>query len=98
MKKTEILVVEDINSIEIDVRNRLEELEYHVQNIVLTAEEAFKSIEENAPDIVLLDINLEGNKNGLEVANDIENRYNVPVLFLSGETNKKLLKQLANTQ
>lgn len=98
MKTKEILILEDINSIEIDVRNRLEELGYHVQNILLSAKDAFESIEKNPPDIVLLDINLEGNKNGIDTAREIQEKYNIPVLFLSGETNKKTLKKLAETK
>lgn len=97
MKTKEILILEDINSIEIDVRNRLEELGYHVQKILLSAKDAFESIKKKPPDIVLLDINLEGNKNGIDTAREILEKFNIPVLFLSGETNKKTLNKLAET-
>lgn len=98
MKKKEILIVEDVNSIEIDVKNRLEEIGYSVQAIVLSSEEAIESIENNPPDLVLMDINLEGQKNGIETLWEIQENFNIPVIFLSGETDRQLLKQATETE
>ncbi len=92
-KNKKILVVEDVNNIEIDVRNRLEEMGYMVQSIVLSAEKAFESIENETPDLVLMDIKLDGKINGIEAARQIQDNYSVPVVFLSGENDKKLLRE-----
>lgn len=97
MEKKKILVVEDVNSIEIDVNNRLEELGYSVQSIVLSAEKAFQSIENESPDVVLMDINLDGKKDGIETAREIQENFDIPVVFLSGETDKDVLKRAAES-
>lgn len=98
MEKKKILIVEDIHSIEIDVKNRLEEIGYHVHPIVLSSEKAMESIENEPPDIVLMDINLEGEKNGIETAQEIQQNFDIPVVFLSGETDRQLLKQASETE
>lgn len=95
LENKKILVVEDVTNIEIDVKNRLEEMGYIVQSIVLSAEKAFESIENESPDIVLMDINLDGNISGIEAARQIQDNYSVPVLFLSGESDKKILRKTA---
>lgn len=98
MEKSKILVVEDVNSIEIDVRNRLEEMGYKVQSIVLSAEKAYEAIENEKPDLVLMDVILDGDKDGIETAKEIREHYNIPVLFLSGETNHEKLAGIAESK
>lgn len=98
MENPKILVVEDVNSIEIDVRNRLEEMGYEVQSIVLSAEKAYQEIENGSPDIVLMDLNLEGEKDGVNAAAEIIDNYEIPVLFLAGETNKEKLKRIESSK
>lgn len=98
MKKVDILLVEDINSIEIDVQNRLAELNYKVNSIVTSAQHAFEAIEKRKPDIVLMDIHLEGKYNGVEAASIIQKDYDLPVLFLSSETDFEILQQISDTQ
>lgn len=98
MKKIDILLIEDINSIEIDVQNRLAELNYQVNSIVTSAEQAFEAIEKNKPDIVLMDIHLDGQWDGIEAASTIQKHYDLPVLFLSSESDIETLKPIVDTQ
>jgi two-component system, LytTR family, response regulator LytT len=83
MAKLRILVVEDESIVAKDIQNSLIKLGYLVPTIVSSGEKAIEEIEQWRPDIVLMDIMLKGDLNGIEAANIIHDRFEVPVVFLS---------------
>ena len=72
-----ILVVEDEIIVAIDIKNRLTKLGYTVTAITYSGEEAINNAAEDRPDLVLMDINLKGNIDGVEAAAQIINRFNI---------------------
>ena len=80
MAKARILVVEDEGIVAMDVRNRLNDLGYAVPGVVSSGEEAFKKAGEAHPDLVLMDIRLKGDMDGIEAAEQIRARFDVPVV------------------
>ena len=68
MKKAKILVVEDDKITAMDLKSKLEQLGYSVPAIVPTGEEAIKRATEIHPDLVLMDIVLKGEIDGIEAA------------------------------
>ncbi len=74
------MVVEDeaITSREIEIT--LENLEYEVTAKAITAEEALNKAETSNPDIILMDIQLDEKMDGIEAAQIIKERYNIPVI------------------
>ena len=68
---------------------------------VLTAtdgREALNSVSENKPDLVLMDIGLKGEGDGIEVSKQISSRWQIPVVYLSGHTDEKTLNSAKATE
>lgn len=86
-----ILIAEDINTISIDIRNIIDELGYSVQNIVTTGEDVLSELEKNRPDLILLDTVLNGALSGTDTALKLREKYDVPIVFLSGEANSNTI-------
>lgn len=84
-----ILIVEDEIIIALDLKKTLEKFGHSVKGIVSTGEEAIKLAESLKPDIILMDINLKGNLNGIEAAKEIfENNPEENIIFVSAFENR----------
>lgn len=79
-----ILVVEDEAFIGMNIRRRLEHIGYHVIMVVPSGDEAFQISTEKAPDLVVMDIQLEGGLDGLETAQTLWNRFQIPIVIVTG--------------
>lgn len=91
MSKTNILVVEDEGIVAKDIQNSLKKLGYHVPLVVSTGEDAVQAVEESNPDLVLMDIMLKGSLSGIDAANVIKDRYDIPVVFLTAYADESTL-------
>ena len=85
-KKIKILVVEDEMVIGANISLQLSELGYEVTGIIPRGEEALIHIEDNPPDILLLDINLKGTLDGIETAEKMQKTQNIPVIYLTANS------------
>lgn len=83
MAKAKILVVEDESIVAKDIQNSLKKLGYNVPTIVASAEKAIKECEDDRPELVLMDIMLKGEMDGIEAANIIREKMGIPVIFLT---------------
>ena len=83
MSKIKVLVVEDEIIIADNICKTLQDLGYQVFEPVLSFSEAITSIEEEVPDIAILDIQLAGKKTGIDLAKKINEDYNFPFIFLT---------------
>lgn len=81
-----ILMVEDDMIIAADISMQLTKLGYEVIGINTRGEDALRTIENNRPDIVLMDIVLTGKMNGIETAEVILDKFQVPVIFLTSNS------------
>ena len=81
MEKTRILIVEDEAIIAMEIESQLHGLGYQVTSIVDTGEKAIKKAEEDRPDIILMDIRIKGEMDGIDAAEEIRNRFGIPVIF-----------------
>jgi len=97
MKSKKILIVEDELIIASDIEMTLQELGYQVTAIVDNAEDALNSIKNNKPDLVLLDINLEGDTDGIMLAEDINNHFQIPFVFLTSNTDPLTINRVKRT-
>ena len=98
MNKIKILVVEDERIASEDVKVRLEHLGYKVTDIVPTGESAVKKSETSMPDLVLMDIKLQGTMNGIEAAQIIRTRFDIPVVYLTAFADKQTLDKVKETE
>lgn len=83
MKKN-ILIVEDETIIAKSLIMCLKEHGYNVLKTVSTGEDAVQSVEQNKPDLIVMDIRLRGSMNGYEVMAKIRLHSNVPVIYSTG--------------
>ena len=97
MAKTQILVVEDETVVAMDMESILENSGYTVAAVVPSGEEALQKAEELCPDLVLMDIVLEGEMDGIEAAEQIRERFNIPVVFLTAHSDDKTLERAKKT-
>lgn len=92
-EKIKILIVED----EVIVAMRFEiffvRRGYEVYKTVASGEEAVEIAALEKPDVVLMDINLKGELNGIQAAEQIVEKFNVPIIFMTGYSDEELRKQ-----
>ena len=93
MAPARILIVEDEAIVAADIKGTLKGLGYDVPAIAFSGEEALKKTEELHPDVVLMDIVLRGQMNGIEAAQKIYERFGIPSIFMTGYS-EEIIKQL----
>jgi PAS domain S-box-containing protein len=93
-----ILIVEDETIVALDIKKKLVKLGYNVTDIVSSGEEAIEKVGETPPDLVLMDIALEGDMDGIEAAKRIRSRYDIPVIYLTAHSDKKTLDRAKVTE
>jgi len=81
-----ILIVEDELIIAEDMRNILEKMGYAVTGVAMDAEEAIEFLNIEKPDLILLDINLGGKKDGIQLAEEINDKFDLPFIFTTSYT------------
>jgi two-component system, response regulator PdtaR len=95
--RSKIIIVEDEIIIALDLKLRLENLGYDVMTTVFNGEDAIKVAGEKNPDLVLMDIQLNGEMDGINVAQQIRNLYNIPFIYLTGSYENALLERAKQT-
>jgi PAS domain S-box-containing protein len=96
--KTRILIVEDEGLIALDLRRKLEQAGYDVPAIADNAAAAIRNVETHRPDLVLMDIRLHGAEDGIEAADQIRRRFNVPVMFVTAHADRATLNRARITE
>ena len=84
--KYKILIVEDEILVASDIQESLESLGYTVQGMVDTAQKAIDAVENELPDLILMDINLKGEMTGIDAARQITKEHDVPIIYLTANT------------
>jgi len=101
MKKqppTKIMVVEDETIVALDIQNRLTKLGYHVPVVLATGEEAIEQAQQLAPDLVLMDIMLAGEIDGIKAAEEIHRNFDIPIIFLTAYADNRTLQAAKLTE
>ena len=97
MKKTRVLVVEDEPIIALSINQSLKESGFEITDIAKNCDEALSSIRENEPDVILMDINLENSKDGIEIVKDIQKIRNIPVIYLTAYSDDETIGRAIET-
>ena len=97
MLKKNILIIEDEAIIAMDIRRKLEGNGYNVVGVAFAGEEAIQLARKHATDLVLTDIVLKGDMDGIEVANFMRSHWNIPVIFLTAHSDEKTIQRAKST-
>ena len=92
-----VLIVEDDPIITEDIKDMLTSVNYQVVATAYDKEEALEAIDQIKPDLVLLDINLDGNYEGFEVAEYINKTRKIPFLYLTSYSGKEVIDKAKQT-
>ncbi len=98
MAQTNVLVVEDESIVSKDIQHSLKKLGYNVVGAASTGEQAVQLAMDTMPDIILMDIMLKGEMNGIEAATQIRTETNIPVIFLTAYADESTLNKAKVTQ
>ncbi len=93
-----ILIAEDEAIVARNIQRRLEALGYIVGSVVATGAEAVRETARIQPDLVLMDIRLRGNMDGIEAARLINSRFNTPVVYLTAYADSDTLNRARTTE
>lgn len=93
MKTEKILLVEDEGVVALDIEQRLTQLGYVVVGIADTGAAALALARTEQPDLVLMDIRIRGDLDGIDLARELASRHELPVVFLTGNADEATLKR-----
>ncbi|MBC8181351.1 response regulator [candidate division KSB1 bacterium] len=93
MATEKILVVEDQYIIGMEIKDRLETLGYDVPAMVVSGEDAIGKTKELRPDLILMDIQLDGKLDGIEAAEQITTEFEVPIIYLTAYSDYSTLER-----
>lgn len=93
MREKRILIVEDEIIIAMEIADRLKSMGYEVIKIVSNGEMAVKTALEQKPDLILMDIMIQGDIDGIETASKIHEKSLVPVIYLTANADESTLER-----
>jgi CheY-like chemotaxis protein len=92
-EKIEVMVVEDEVLIGLMLAKKLRASGYEVGDVVTTGEDAVQSAGKNRPSAVLMDVTLAGRMTGIEAAQQIRDKYAIPIIFFTGYNDRLIHDQ-----
>ena len=97
MTPSSILIVEDEAIVALDLRLQLQELGYRVVGVAASAEAALALAAQHAPELVLMDVRLQGPMDGIEAAEALQRQQRVPLIFLTSHSDAETVHRAART-
>ena len=98
MSKTNVLIVEDEGIVAKDLQHSLKKLGYNISGICSNGEDAIRAVQETKPNLVLMDIMLKGEMSGIEAAEQIRLRFNIPIIYLTAYADEGTLDKAKLTE
>ncbi|MDX1619231.1 MAG: response regulator, partial [Balneolaceae bacterium] len=93
-----ILIAEDDMIISMVLERKVRKMNHNVAKTVTTGDEAIKAVEKLAPELILMDVQLGDEIDGIEAMNRIRKTSKVPVIYISGNTDIRNLKRAKQTR
>lgn len=93
-----ILVVEDESIVAFNLQQRLSQMGYDVPAIAVSGEESIDLVQQTQPDLVLMDIHIQGDMDGIDVAAQLQQSNPVPVIYLTAYSEDSTLERARKTR
>jgi len=91
--KIKILVVEDESIVAMELVDRLQKMDFEIVGIFDSGDKAIAKAKEFIPDLILMDIIIKGEKDGIETASTIRKSLDIPIVFLTANSDPKTLER-----
>lgn len=98
MTQIRVLVVEDEPLIAEDIRETLDNMDFGVSGVAYDSRSALEELSRNTPDLVLLDVNLGSEMDGVDIAQVINREYKIPFVFLTSYADKSTVDRAKHTR
>jgi len=98
MSEIRILIIEDDPIIAADIADYLNNVDYRVSGIAYNPAQAYEQLKINLPDLILLDINLSAEQNGIDIATFIHQNHAIPFIFLTSYSTREVLNKAKITE
>ena len=95
MNQANILIVEDELLIAQNTAKKLKQYGYNISNVVSSGQAAIEEVNRTKPDLILMDIAIKGNLDGIETASQIKSIADIPIVFLTAYANDRTLDRAA---
>jgi len=92
-----VLIVEDEILVAEELSADLEDYGFTVTDIAISSDECFASIKENVPHVILMDINIKGNSDGIETSTILNKTHHIPIIYLTANTDSKTINRALTT-
>jgi len=97
MDKIRILITEDEPIIAADLEDRLTDAGYEVMESLVSGEETLDFLQKNTPDLILMDVRLEGELDGIQTVEKIKETHDIPIIFLTSNTDEETFARAKKT-
>jgi CheY-like chemotaxis protein len=98
MAKKRILIVEDEGIVALDLKQMVERIGYTVPAVVRSGEDAVEQATALQPDLILMDIRLKGEMDGVDATETIQEQIDIPVVYVTAFVDRLTLKRARSTQ
>lgn len=92
-----VLIIEDNFIIQMFLESIIMDMGHEVAHTVDNSEDALVFIENNSPNLILLDIGISGERDGIETSQIIYDKYKIPVVFITGNSDESTLQRARKT-
>lgn len=93
MNKTKVVIIENDSEDAKTIQNLLEKCNYSDISVISSSEKALNKIEKNIPDIILINLNLKKETNGIQIAEIIKQRYKKPIVFIIDDIDENIFNK-----
>ena len=94
MDNVRIMLVEDSGILVSDIEETLDSDHISIEWVHKSGEDALEQLESVTPDLVLMDINLDGDMDGVEATGEIREQWDIPVVYLTAYSNEKYMDRV----
>jgi PAS domain S-box-containing protein len=95
---TNIFIVEDEKIVALDIAASLKSLGYNVTGMASSGNEAIDKIKKKIPDLILMDIRLKGDMDGITTAETIRSEHDIPIIYLTAYADENTLERAKHTE
>lgn len=97
MANFSIMIIEDEVVVALDIESRLKKLGYHIAAIRHSSDKALSFLEIHSPDLILCDINIRGDQDGIDIAGHVREHVKIPLIFVTALSDRATLQRAKKT-